>query len=258
MNGEDSLGSFGSPVLGRIRIVLSHPSHPGNIGAVARAMKTMGLERLYLVAPKLFPHAEADARASGATDVLAQAVVCATLEEALSGTVLTAALTARRRDLALPFRWARDAADELVSTAVAGEGADVALVFGNETAGLSNAELSRCHIPVMIPANPAYPSLNLGSAVQIMCYELRLAALSPGEPPSNEVNLATADEIEGFYAHLEEIAITSGYLKPASPKRLMLRLRRLFSRTRLEQEEVNILRGLLSAFRKSPSDDCNR
>lgn len=233
--------------LARIRIVLSHTSHPGNIGAAARAMKTMGLSRLMLVNPKYFPDAEADARASGASDVLEQAVVCQTLAEALKDTVMAAGMTARRRDLALPFSWAREGAWQLARMA---EEAEVALVFGNEAAGLSNEELSLCHLPIMIPANPEYSSLNLGAAVQLMCYELRLAAAMPGEAPRGEAALATVEEIEGLHAHLEKTAIASGFLNPAQPNRLMLRFRRLFARTGLEKEEVSILRGLLSTFEK--------
>ena len=237
--------------LGRVRIVLSHPSHPGNIGAAARAMKTMGLSRLSLVAPKHFPHPEAEARASGAVDVLAQAVICATLAEALTGTVLVAGMSARRRDLAAPFRWAREGAAELLAgTMQGGPMNEVALVFGTEAAGLANDELGLCHFPVMIPANPEYSSLNLGAAVQLMCYELRLAATAPGVPPSSAAELATAEEIEGFHQHLERVAIASGFLDPSQPKRLMHRMRRLFSRIRLEHDEVSILRGLLTTVEK--------
>ncbi|MFA6313921.1 MAG: RNA methyltransferase [Sterolibacterium sp.] len=235
--------------LERVRIVLSHPSHPGNIGAAARAMKTMGLSRLTLVAPKHFPHPEAEARASGAADVLAQAVVCATLAEALTGTVLAAGMSARRRDLAAPFRWAREGAAELLAGTRL-QTHDVALVFGTEAAGLSNDELDLCHFPVMIPANPEYSSLNLGSAVQLMCYELRLAAASPGIPPSSQAELATSEEIEGFHEHLERVASASGFLDPTQPKRLMQRMRRLFGRVRLEHDEVSILRGLLTTVER--------
>ena len=233
--------------LGRIRIVLSHASHPGNIGAAARAMKTMGLSRLYLVNPRYFPDPEAVARASGASDVLDRAVVCNTLAEALSGTVLAAGMSARRRDLSLPFRWAREGAAEVVSGAAQGA---VALVFGNEASGLSNEELSLCRVPIMIPADPGYSSLNLGAAVQLMCYELRLAAALPAQAPACELPLATAEEVEGLCAHLEKSALASGFLDPAQPKRLMLRFRRLFARAGLEREEVSILRGLLSSFEK--------
>ncbi|MBP9714161.1 MAG: RNA methyltransferase [Sterolibacterium sp.] len=237
--------------LARVRIILSHPSHPGNIGAAARAMKTMGLSRLTLVAPKRYPDEEATARASGAGDVLAQAQVCDTLEEALAGVVLVAGMTARRRDLAAPFHWARDGAAALLqgTQGVVNEGvSEVALLFGNETAGLSNDELARCHLGIMIPANPDYSSLNLGAAVQLMSYELRLAAATPGAPPQAEGLPATADEVEGLHAHLERVAVSTGFLDPAHPKRLMPRLRRLFARARLEHEEVSILRGFLSTI----------
>ena len=212
-------------------------------------MKTMGLSRLVLVNPRKFPDAEATARAAGANDLLEQAVVCSSLQEALEGTVLCLAVTARRRDLATPIRWPRQAAEELAAGAVGGE---VALVFGNETAGLSNEEVALCQAPVSIPANPGFSSLNLGSAVQLLCYELRLAAVDPGEPPQGESDPARFEEVEGFINHLERSIVGSGFLDPENPRRLMLRLRRLFARARLEKEEVAILRGMLSAFEKGP------
>ena len=241
--------SPGCSVLDRIRVVLSHPSHPGNIGAAARAMKTMGLSRLVLVNPRKFPDAEATARAAGANDLLEQAVICSSLAQALEGTVLVMAVTARRRDLATPIRWPRQAAEELTAEALKGE---VALVFGNETSGLSNDEVALCHAPVSIPANPAFSSLNLGAAVQLLCYELRQAAVAPGEPPQGESDPARFEEVEGFIEHLERSMTGSGFLDAGNPRRLMARLRRLFSRTRLEKEEVAILRGMLSAFEKGP------
>ncbi len=236
--------------LGRIRVVLSRTSHPGNIVAAARAMKTMGLSRLWLVSPASFPDPVAEARASGAGDVLANAQVVDSLQEALSGTVFAAALTARRRDLSLARRDPRAAAAELVqwSRNACGE---VALVFGNEASGLSNEELGLCALPVTIPANPAYASLNLGAAVQLMCYELRLAAMGEGGsafPAESLPEPATHDEIENFFAHLESSIVASGFLDPAKPRRLMPRLRRLFGRARLEKEEIAILRGILSSF----------
>lgn len=233
--------------LDRIRIVLSRPSHPGNIGAAARAMKTMGLSQLWLVAPHAFPDPIADARASGATDILAAARVVPTLAEALSGTVLAAAVTARRRELSLPRRNAREATVELVAQAAAG---DVALVFGNETSGLSNEEVLLCGMPVTIPANPDYSSLNLGAAVQILCYEARIAALAPAEPADPGPEPAGFDEVEGFLAHLERATTASGFHDPANPKRLLPRLRRMFGRIRLEKEEVGILRGMLTSFER--------
>ncbi|PWB40786.1 MAG: tRNA (cytosine(32)/uridine(32)-2'-O)-methyltransferase TrmJ [Rhodocyclales bacterium] len=234
--------------LDRIRIVLSHTSHPGNIGAAARAMKTMGLTQLYLVNPCADPDGVGRARSSNARDVLEGAVVCASLEEALEGTVLAAAMTARMRELAPPPQWARAAAPQMVAAAAHGP---VALVFGNETAGLSNEEVALCRLPVMIPTNPAYSSLNLGAAVQVMCYELRLAALDPGRPPAPENPPATAEEIRHFYEHLEAAVTQSGFLDPAHPKRLMPRLRRLFDRIDLERDEVSLLRGMLKTFMKT-------
>lgn len=231
--------------LAALRIILSHPSHPGNIGATARAMKTMGLSHLTLVAPRCFPDEEATARASGAADILEQATVCDTLDEALKDITLVAGMTARRRDLSVPFHWSRDGAAALIEGTQQPDG-KVALLFGNETAGLSNDELAHCHLGIMIPANPDYSSLNLGAAVQLMSYELRLAAMTPGAPPVNEFPPATHEAVEGLYAHWEQVATATGFLDPAQPKRLMQRLRRLFSRTRLEHDEVSILRGFLS------------
>ena len=220
-------------------------------------MKTMGLSRLTLVAPKRYPDEEATARASGAGDVLAQAQVCDTLEEALAGVVLVAGMTARRRDLAAPFHWARDGAAALLqgTQGVVNEGvSEVALLFGNETAGLSNDELAMCRRWAMIPVNAEFSSLNLAAAVQVMCYELRLASIDPGSPPaiSGAGTLASHDEVEGLIAHIERAAITSEFLDPASPKRLIQRLRRMFSRAGPEKEEVAILRGLFAALEAGP------
>lgn len=233
----------------RVRIVLSHTSHPGNIGAAARAMKTMGFSHLVLVNPKIFPDPQAVAMAAGADDVLAAAQVCSSLKEALSGTVLALALTARRRELATEPLWARAGAAEIARGAGAG---DVALVFGNETAGLSNEELAQCAHWAMIPANPDYSSLNLAAAVQVMCYELRLAMHGAVPPPTvaGAGAPATHQEVDGLMEHLAAEAIASGFLDPERPGRLILRLRRLFARAGLEKEEVSILRGLLASFRK--------
>jgi len=230
--------------LSRIRVVLSRPSHPGNIGAAARAMKTMGLARLLLVRPKRFPDAQARAMASGALDVLDSARVCATLEEALTGTSFAVALSARERELSHPPLDARAAAKELVRAAQRDE---VALVFGSETVGLSNREVMRCSRIARIPADPRYVSLNLAQAVQVMAYELRLAALGPVAAPPG-VEPATHEEIEDFYAHLEGSLYASGFLHPRYPRRLMDRLRRLFAKARLERVEINILRGMLAQW----------
>ncbi len=232
-------------LLDRVRIVLTRTSHPGNIGGAARAMKTMGLSRLVLVAPQSFPSDVATARASGAADVLANAEVVDSLEAALRGTVLSAAMTARRRLLALPMQWSHEAVGEIAMHAAQG---DVALVFGNETSGLSNEELALCHLPVMIPTAADYSSLNLASAVQILCYEMRLAMARPAAITAVPARLASFDEVEGFFGHLESAMTRSGFHDPDNPRRLMARVRRLFGRVRLEKEEVGILRGILSAL----------
>jgi tRNA/rRNA methyltransferase len=238
----------GGGPLSRIRVVLSRPSHPGNIGAAARAMKTMGLARLHLVRPKNFPHADARALASGALDVLESARVCATLDEALAGTSYALALSARERELSHPPLEARVAAKELVRAARRGE---VALVFGNETVGLSNAEVMRCSRIARIPADPRYASLNLAQAVQVMAYEARMAALAPGKA-APKAEPATHEEIENLYAHLEQSLYASGFLHPRYPRKLMDRLRRLFAKARLEKVEVNILRGMLTLWDTRP------
>lgn len=235
--------------LERIRIVLSHPSHPGNIGATARAMKNMGLTQLVLVNPRRFPDPQASAMAAGADDVLASALIVSELSTALNGTSFATAITARRRELAVAPLWAREAAAELVGEAAIG---DVALVFGNETAGLSNDEVALCRRWASIPANPAFSSLNLSQAVQLMCYELRMAALDPGAPPpiADAGRPATHEEVEGLLAHLERTVVDIDYLDPAHPKRFPLRMRRLMARARLEHEEISLLRGVLTAIGK--------
>lgn len=232
--------------LERVRVVLSRPSHPGNIGAAARAMRTMGLSHLYLVEPKKFPHVDARALAAGALDILNAAVVCETLEEALTGTVLAVAATARIRDLSHEVVDCRTASARLVSETRRG---DVALVFGTERSGLTVAEVSMCGLIATIPASTTYSSLNLAQAVQVFAYELRIASESPhSEPALDPVNLATHEEVEYFYEHLERVLHSTGFLNPAQPGRLMQRMRRLFARSRLEKEELNILRGILSAM----------
>lgn len=233
--------------LANVRIVLSHTSHPGNIGAAARAMKTMGLGALYLINPKSFPDKEAEARAAGAWDALNTAKVCGSLDEALSGTVLAAAVTARPRDLAHEVFDSHQGAQELCSHA---RQHPVALVFGTEMSGLTTLEVSKCQIIVHIPANPDYSSLNLASAVQVMAYELRMALAGSGSLSQPMSTPASFDEIELFVRHLEQSMINSGFLDPQEPKRLLQRMRRLFARARLEKEEVNILRGILSALEK--------
>lgn len=230
--------------LENIRVVLCEPSHPGNIGAVARAMKTMGLSKLHLVAPQRFPDPEAQWRATRATDILDNAQVHATLDDALRGVVFAVACSARTREMAVPETGAREAAARIVDIA---RTQPAALVFGNETHGLTTEQVNKCRLLAMIPANPRYSSLNLGAAVQVFAYELWMAA---HDGPRGEVErpLATHEEVEGFFGHLEVVMTQFGFLDPGHPKKLMPRLRRLFSRAELEPEEVNILRGLLKAL----------
>ncbi len=229
-----------------IRVVLVETTHPGNIGAAARAMKTMGLRRLYLVQPKAYPHADASARAAGADDVLAQATVCGSLHEALRGALLVIGTSARPRALEWTRLDPRECAARIIAESAAGE---VALVFGRERTGLTNAELDRCHFVAAIPCNPAYRSLNLASAVQVIGYELMMAVREPAAAVSERMAepLASADEVELFYRHLEQTLIALRFLDPDNPRHLMRRLRRLFSRARMTRNEVNILRGILTA-----------
>ncbi len=235
--------------LDNVRVVLSHTSHPGNIGASARAMKTMGLGSLYLVNPKSFPDNEAYVRATNARDILDQAVICSTLDIALQDCVLAVAMTARARELTHQVIDTRQVAQKLVEIATE---SPVALLFGRESSGLTTAEVTKCQLTVHIPTSSVYASLNLAAAVQIMCYELRMAAIGPKNTssPPEVPQLASLNEIELFYQHLEETLITSKFLDPQQPKRLMQRIRRLFSRTALEKEEVNILRGIIHALAK--------
>ena len=230
--------------LANIRIVLARTSHPGNIGAAARAMKTMGLSQLYLVNPYAFPNSQAEAMAAGAADVLAQAHVCATLAEALADTTLALGVSARRRDIVAEVLTPPEAAIRLLTESKA---VPVALVFGNETSGLSNEELSLCQGMVSIDANPEYSSLNLAAAVQVLSYEIRQAWLQHPSWPQPDVEAARLDDIERLYAHMEAALTELEFLNQGSPGKLMLKLRWLFARTRLAQEEVNILRGILTA-----------
>ncbi len=233
--------------LKNIRVVLTRTSHPGNIGAAARALKTMGLSALYLVNPRVFPDPEAEARAAGARDVLQHVQVHASLAAALSGCVLAVAASSRQRELRHEMMNARQAARELLARAVAHP---VAIVFGNETSGLTSEEASLCQVWAHIPANPEYASLNLAAAVQVFTYELRMALALDGEAQAAEFAPAALEQVEQLYQHFEQTMAHAGFHDPANPKRLLPRLRRLFARARLEAEEVNILRGFLKAVDK--------
>ncbi|MCK9529930.1 MAG: RNA methyltransferase [Gammaproteobacteria bacterium] len=230
-----------------VRVVMVETTHPGNIGAAARAMKNMFLSRLYLVKPKVFPHAEATARASGADDLLAGAVVCDSLEEAVAGCSLVFGASARLRRIDWPTLDARGCGEKAAAAARNGE--EIALVFGRESAGLTNEELDRCNYLVHIPSNPDYSSLNIGAAVQVFAYEVAMA-LGAQVPAQAQDERASAGEVDGFYRHLEQALTDIGFLDPDNPRQLMRRLRRLFNRAELDKTEVQILRGILTAAQK--------
>ena len=236
-------------MLNRIRIILVSPSHPGNIGSAARAMKTMGLTRLYLVDPKVFPHSDATALAVGANDLLESASVCSSLDEALTGTLFSVAATARHRDLSHKIMTPREVADAFLGETDEG---DVAIVFGPERTGLTIEDATKCNVVSTIPCNPDYSSLNLAQAVQVFSYELKVIsseATSDGETKKT-FERATHEEIEWLIAHFEKALIDVEFLNAQNPGRVMQRIRRLIAKTELEREELNILRGFLSAVEK--------
>lgn len=247
----------------QIRIVLVETTHSGNIGAVARAMKNMGLSNLWLVNPSSFPDEASYARSSGATDVLDNARVVSTLDEALSDCVLVMGTSARGRKVPWPVMPPHQAVEKAAEHCTQGQ---VALVFGRESNGLSNEELQRCHYHIHIPSNPDYSSLNLAMAVQVVCYELRMHYLRGLEEqearpylgvmtsPSDDgwdVPLGTVADVEGFFGHLEATLEAVAFHRRDNPRQLMTRLRRLFQRAQMDQMEINILRGVLSAVQKS-------
>ncbi len=221
---------------------MSHTSHPGNIGAAARAMKVMGLRHLYLINPKHFPDAQASAMAAGADDILENAVVCSSIDEALQGVVYTVAMTARLRDISIEVQTPREAAPQVMQETQAGP---VALLFGTEMSGLTNEEMSKAQLGVNIPANPEFSSLNVASAVQLMAYELSVAAAA-FKPAQTELVPAAHERLEGLFEHMEKTLAEIGFFTSHNPERLMRRLRRLYARARLEGEEVNLLRGILT------------
>lgn len=242
-------------LLQNIRVVLVNTSHPGNIGGAARALKNMGLSRLVLVQPKAFPAAEATARASGADDILDNVQVVDSLEQALVGCSLVMGTSARERSIPWPLIDPRECGAKAV--AHAGGGEHIALVFGREHAGLTNEELQRCHFHVHIPSNPDFSSLNLAAAVQVLSYEVRMAWLAADGAPAkveksdaNGDELATMDEMELFYDHLEKTLVDIGFLDPEKPKHLMARLRRLYGRSAVNRPEMSILRGILTETQK--------
>ncbi|MCO7226875.1 RNA methyltransferase [Pleionea sp. CnH1-48] len=241
-------------MLNNVQFVMSHPTHPGNIGAAARAMKNMGLSQLSLINPKQFPCAEATQRASGAQDILANAGVYDSLDQAIAGSRLVVGTSARSRTLPWPMLEPRELAEKIAQEPSTHP---VAILFGTENSGLTNSELQLCHYHVAIPANPNYSSLNIASAMQLIAYELRMAALKfehletaseaevdPGELP------ATAEQMDQMIKHFEQVLESTGYLDPVKPKMLELRLRRLFGKAQVTDSEFRMLRGILASIKK--------
>lgn len=260
-------------MLQQIRIVLVNTTHPGNIGAAARAMKNMGLGKLVLVDPKRFPDPEASARSSRADDILDNAVVVPSLQEAISDCQLVIGTSARQRHLSWPMISPEQMAVLARESVTEKSGTEVALVFGREDRGLTNDELGLCHYHVHIPTDPDFSSLNVAAAVQVLAYELRIAMLEAEVDRKAPVNdeagdamiselarqwqsdwdteWASSENTERFFQHLEQTLVDIDFYKPENTQQLMPKLRRLFQRARLDQNELNILRGVLTAAQKA-------
>ena len=229
----------------KIKFILFEPSHPGNVGAAARAIKTMGFEKLCLINPIEHPHSEARARSSGALDVLLNAEVFDNLHDAIKGCGLIIGTTSRTRRISVPITNIRETAPSIVAKANQNT---VAVIFGPEKSGLINAQVDYCNELVNIPSIGAYKSLNLAMAVQIVAYELRVA--SEALPAEIRVrNLASNEDIELFYNHLNQVLLETGFLDPKNPKQLMRRLRTLFNRAQMDENEINIMRGILASYK---------
>ena len=240
--------------LKNIRIVLINTSHPGNIGAAARAMKTMGLSQLVLVEPKDFPHEKAYFRSAGAMDVVDGARVCSSLDEAISDCQLVIGTSARTRSIPWPMMNPRQCAEIVIQEPEVNQ---VAILFGREDRGLTNEELQRCNSHLHIPGNPEYSVLNIAAAVQVVCYELRMASLSDQLDPPEwdwgvewDAEKASSEEMRQFFVHMEETLIQLEVINPESPRQLMKRMRRLYQRSRPDQFEVGIMRGVFTAIQK--------
>ncbi len=241
-----------------IKIVLVNTSHPGNIGAAARAMKNMGLSELVLVQPENFPSGVAIGRAASAIELLENALVTESLEEAIADCGLIIGASARRRSIPWPMLAPEECGEKAV---VESDQHKVALVFGREDSGLNNEELQQCHFHVQIPANPDYSSLNLAAAVMVICYELNKAVIKLADQSINALEQfwdqerATADQVEHFYSHLERVLVAIDFHDPENPRQLMQRLRRLFGRVRIDAMEMNILRGILTNIEQAIDND---
>ncbi|WP_092550181.1 tRNA (cytosine(32)/uridine(32)-2'-O)-methyltransferase TrmJ [Xenorhabdus koppenhoeferi] len=244
-------------MLENIRIILVETSHTGNMGSAARAMKTMGLSNLYLVNPLIQPDSHSIALSAGASDVIGNATIVNTLDEALAGCELVIGTSARSRTLSWPIVEPRECGERCVKVA---SRSPVAIVFGRERVGLTNEELQKCHYHLYIPTNPEYGSLNLAMAVQLVSYEIRMAylAFQDQEQPDpdkaafseHETEYPPIEDMERFYQHLEQVLSESGFIRKAHPGQIMNKLRRLYTRARPETQELNILRGILTSMQK--------
>ena len=229
-----------------IEFVLVEPSHPGNVGAAARAIGTMGFKNLVLVKPTKHPHPESRARSSGALDILLDARVCDTLEEAIADSSLVIGTTARQRRISVPIDSIHECTQSIFESSLKQK---VSIIFGPETSGLSNDDIDRCNRLVYIPTGEMHSSLNLSMAVQVIAYQLNLAFFGLEEGQETR-DLASGKEMELFYEHLEDVLLETGFLNPTNPKQLMRRLKALFNRAQLDDNEVNIMRGILTSYQK--------
>ena len=239
-----------SNILKQFNVILCSPSHAGNIGSTARAMKTMGLENLYLVNPKSFPSDQAYALAAGADDILDKAIIFSNLEEAIKNSHLSVGFTARKRELSQPHLNIRKTATDLIIKA---ETQTISLLFGNETNGLSNDEIKYCQLISYIDTDKNYSSLNLAQSVQVCCHELRMAIKNKSANPLsiNKTKIfVTQSQLNGFFLHFEEMLHNINFFKKVNGERLMQRIRMVFNRTQLDQEEINIMRGILKEIQK--------
>ncbi|WGL97499.1 tRNA (cytosine(32)/uridine(32)-2'-O)-methyltransferase TrmJ [Arsenophonus sp. aPb] len=239
-------------MLKNIRIILVETSHTGNMGSTARAMKTMGLTNLYLVNPLLLPDSQAIALSAGASDVIGQATIVETLDQALHGCSLVIGSSVRARTLSWPQVTPRECGEKTIHQAA---NSPVAIIFGRERVGLTNEELQKCQYHLHIPTNPEYGSLNLAMAVQLICYEIRMAYLAINEKKSSvdnedKVQYPPIEDIERFYIHLEAVLNASGFIRKRHPGQIMNKLRRLFTRAHPEVQELHILRGVLTSIEK--------
>lgn len=239
-------------ILDNVKVVLVETSHTGNMGSAARAMKTMGLSQLCLVNPIIKPDSQAISLAAGASDIIKNAQIVSSLDEAISECALVMGTSARVRHLQWPTLTPRESGEQIIREA---QKHKVAIIFGRERVGLTNDELQKCHYHITIPANPEYSSLNLAMSVQLISYEVRMAMLatvvsSNLSAENDDIDYPKEEDMARFYQHLEQTLLDTGFINPNHPGQIMSRLRRLFIRSRVEQQELNILRGILTSINK--------